>query len=141
MLLNKTAICYSSFSQLFSDKFCGAKAVDFCASVSGTRVICMHSDTLESSLRFYEQLFRRLIRNDIDEGRSPRLQFLVERSRNGADDGNIDDVESAMISDAMRLIVDEESDQVCVCTPPNSSFSSLSSLSFNNFGSVLGYRI
>lgn len=64
---NSKIILYSSFKSLFSSKFCGSKAIDYlCSLDSGNLCIILKTDEVDSNIRVYEQIFRRLLKSVYD---------------------------------------------------------------------------
>lgn len=66
-VLKSTAVLYATFNSTFSNKFCGAKAVDYQCSLSSSEVqpcltVAMVATDLELALQSYDQIFRRLLK-------------------------------------------------------------------------------
>lgn len=54
------AVLYTSFDNMFSSKFCGSKATDFCCDVSNSFVITSTAVDIDEILNSYDQVIRRL---------------------------------------------------------------------------------
>lgn len=85
---NSKIILYSSFNSIFSSKFCGSKAIDYlCSLDSGNLCIILKSDEVDSNIRVYEQIFRRLLKSVHDY--HSNIVISSSSSSNNSIDGNI----------------------------------------------------
>ena len=86
---NSKIILYSSFNSIFSSKFCGSKAIDYlCSLDSGNLCIVLKSDEVDSNIRVYEQIFRRLLKSVYDYHHS-NIISSSSGSNNNSSDSNI----------------------------------------------------
>jgi len=85
---NSKIILYSSFNSIFSSKFCGSKAIDYlCSLDAGNLCIILKSDEVDSNIRVYEQIFRRLLKSVHDY--HSNIVISSSSSSNNSIDGNI----------------------------------------------------
>jgi hypothetical protein len=70
-----------SFEEMYSTKFCGSKAADFCGTTSNCIAILMSSKDLSETLDGYDQILRRVLKK-VTIGVSPvqSLVFLVKNN-------------------------------------------------------------
>jgi hypothetical protein len=68
-----------SFEEMYSTKFCGSKAADFCGATSNCVAILVSSKDLSETLDGYDQILRRVLKK-VAVGASPvqSIVFLVE---------------------------------------------------------------
>jgi hypothetical protein len=62
---------------LFSAKFCGCKAVDYCNYLPGKLALVVQSQCLESVLAGYDQILRRILRKS-NANTKKELIFIVD---------------------------------------------------------------
>ena len=83
---NSKIILYSSFNSIFSSKFCGSKAIDYlCSLDSGNLCIVLKSDEVDSNIRVYEQIFRRLLKSVYDYHHSNIISSSSGSNNNSSD--------------------------------------------------------
>jgi hypothetical protein len=73
------AFLFTAFDSMFSPKFCGSKAADFCGSVSNSVFVLLTAKDVTETLNGYDQIFRRIIKKVISAS-SPvqSITFLVK---------------------------------------------------------------
>jgi hypothetical protein len=62
------AVMMTSFDEMFSSKFCGAKGTDLCASVAETMVVVFPAEDLNEYLLGHEQTMRRIVAKASQQG-------------------------------------------------------------------------
>ena len=79
------AVIYTSFDNMFSSKFCGSKATDFCSEVSNSFIITSTALDIDEILSSYDQVIRRLF-NKIHLENIPINSITVILSDNASND-------------------------------------------------------
>lgn len=87
---DRAAFLYTAFDSMFSSKFCGSRAADFCGSVSNGICMLISAKDVTETLNGYDQIFRRVLKK-LQAGSTPiqKIAFLVNfeaGSVNGADE-------------------------------------------------------
>lgn len=73
------AFLYASFSSMFSTKFCGSKAADFCGAVSSSIYILVSAKDLAETLNGHDQIFRRIIKKlQVNGSPLKSINFMVK---------------------------------------------------------------
>lgn len=75
---DRGAFLFTAFDSMFSTKFCGSRAADFCGSVSNNLCLLMSAKDVTETLTGYDQIFRRVMKK-LHSGVSPvqTLAILV----------------------------------------------------------------
>jgi hypothetical protein len=75
---DRGAFLFTAFDSMFSTKFCGSRAADFCGSVSNNLCLLMSAKDVTETLTGYDQIFRRVMKK-LQSGASPvsTLAILV----------------------------------------------------------------
>ena len=78
-LNDRGAFLYTAFESMYSAKFCGSKAADYCGSVSNCVFVLLSGKDSTETLNGYDQLFRRML-TKIHASASPvrSLTFFVK---------------------------------------------------------------
>jgi hypothetical protein len=58
---DRAAFAYTAFETMFSPKFCGSKAADYCSTVSNCIFVLLSGKDASETLHGYDQLFRRML--------------------------------------------------------------------------------
>ena len=58
---DRGAFLYTAFESMYSSKFCGSKAADYCSTVSNCVFILLSGKDASETLNGYDQLFRRML--------------------------------------------------------------------------------
>jgi hypothetical protein len=87
---DRAAFLYTAFDSMFSSKFCGSRAADFCGSVSNGICMLISAKDVTETLTGYDQIFRRVLKK-LQAGATPiqKIAFLVNfeaGSENSADE-------------------------------------------------------
>ncbi len=80
-------VTLSQFDSLFSNNFCGAKAVELSYELSGRKVVFLSASCVNSSLKAYDQLLRRLVLNSLKESACPNFDFIVCKKNDPSSSG------------------------------------------------------
>lgn len=67
---DRGAFLFTAFDSMFSTKFCGSRAADFCGSVSNSLCLLMSAKDVTETLTGYDQIFRRVMKK-LQSGVSP----------------------------------------------------------------------
>jgi hypothetical protein len=86
---DRAAFLYTAFDSMFSAKFCGSKAADFCGSTSNGLCLLMSAKDVTETLTGYDQIFRRVMKK-LQAGASPvqSILFLVKSDSGSADNSD-----------------------------------------------------
>ena len=78
-LNDRGAFLYTAFESMYSAKFCGSKAADYCGSVANCVFVLLSGKDSSETLNGYDQLFRRML-TKIHASSSPvrSLTFFVK---------------------------------------------------------------
>lgn len=79
------AVLYTSFDTMFSSKFCGSKATDFCSDVSNSFIITSTAVDIDEILSSYDQVIRRLF-NKVSRENIPVRSITVILSDSSSSD-------------------------------------------------------
>lgn len=110
-------ILFVGFDRMYSDKFCGSKAIDFCKNLSSKVCVVMNSNELDSALVGYDQIFRRYLKinqresNEEDTKKKVHLTFVID---NTASANNVSEDEAEIveqIKSSMQRILSETKKQ------------------------------
>jgi hypothetical protein len=67
---DRGAFLFTAFDSMFTTKFCGSRAADFCGSVSNNLCLLMSAKDVTETLTGYDQIFRRVMKK-LQSGVSP----------------------------------------------------------------------
>lgn len=90
-LNDRGAFLYAAFESMYSPKFCGSKAADYCSTVSNFMFILLSGKDASETLNGYDQLFRRMltkIHNSLSTVRS--ITFFVKLEGPSGTVSNVD---------------------------------------------------
>lgn len=71
------AYVYTAFDNMYSTKFCGSKAADFCGSVSNSLCILLSAQDVTETLNGYDQIFRRVLKKVMDSSMQSLMSLTV----------------------------------------------------------------
>lgn len=83
-VVDNALVLRGCFDRMYSDKFCGSKAVDFLSSLQCANVVVLPSEDIEDSLVIYDQVFRRILTSKLSsepsEDKKDKLVLVVATS-------------------------------------------------------------
>eukprot|EP01041_Mallomonas_annulata_P000347 gene347-619_t len=85
-LSDSSAVLYSSYDNMFGPNYCGAKAADYCESVSGCVCVSLPSADLEENIRSHDQIFRRLLWKTCIQKKKLKLVILIDTTKSAVKD-------------------------------------------------------
>lgn len=74
---NRGAFLYSAFENMYSSKFCGSKAADYCGTVSNCIFVLLSSTDVEETLSGFDQVFRRLFKKISSSTSNVKLMTIL----------------------------------------------------------------
>jgi hypothetical protein len=141
---DRAAFLYTAFDSMFSAKFCGSKAADFCGSTSNGLCLLMSAKDVTETLTGYDQIFRRVMKK-LQAGASPvqSILFLVKSDSGSADNSEaITNEIKTRMSEIWSDYDGQVSGQVCIFTSPSPDLSLAFSASLiSNCHACCTYRV
>mmetsp|Transcript_30916 Transcript_30916/g.29529 ORF Transcript_30916/g.29529 Transcript_30916/m.29529 type:complete len:544 (-) Transcript_30916:32-1663(-) len=86
------AFVYTAFDNMYSTKFCGSKAADFCGSISNSLCILLSARDVTETLNGYDQIFRRVLKKVMDSSMQSLTSLTILVSNEGTSEEEKEEV-------------------------------------------------